>query len=62
MPEVSVNKNSYSRFNEYQIWTARQGVLMDSVTQTAGMSEPPDNEFGFRILIPNPRHRVTALL
>jgi hypothetical protein len=38
MPEVSVNKNSYSRFDKYQIWTARQGVLMDSITQTTGMS------------------------
>lgn len=62
MPEVSVNKNSYSRFDEYQVWTAWQNVLMDSVTQTAGMGEPPNNEFGLRILAPNPRHRVAALL
>jgi hypothetical protein len=62
MPEVSVYKNSNSRFDKYQVWTARQGVLMDSIAQTAGMSKSPNNEFGLRILAPNPRHRVAALL
>jgi hypothetical protein len=62
MPEVSVNKNSHSRFDKYQIWTARQSLLMESIAQTSGMSKPTDDEFGFRILTPNPRHRVAALL
>jgi hypothetical protein len=62
MPEVSVNKNSDSRFNKHQIWTARQGSLMDSEPQTSGMHKPPDDEFGLRIPTPNPGHGVAALL
>lgn len=62
MPEVSVNKNSDTCFDEDQVWAAGHGALMDSEPQASGMGKSPDNEFGLRIPTPNPGHRVAALL
>lgn len=56
VPKTSVNKNNLVPGSKYQIWTARQILLVEAIAVAEGKHEFADKHLRARVLRAHPRH------
>ena len=60
VPEAAVHEADGSELTKDEIGGTRKFTAMQTVSQTAGMESPPQNEFGSRVSSTDSRHHAGA--
>jgi hypothetical protein len=60
MPKASMDENRLSSRPEYNVRRARQPPIVEPVSEAQTMNHATDNQFMFRIAIPNARHALAS--
>ena len=61
VPKATVDEDHLFQTREDEVGFPREVFPMKPVAVAQGVRNLPDQDFGFRVLAPNPRHAILAL-